>query len=153
MSKTVVYASDGSNSHPTGQGPAGAAFVIDGADPHYFPMETGTNNEAEMHAFVKAVSHASAFCKAGQIVIQTDSQWVAYTVAGYLKLNYLSHYKIDAKNAPRFKVMLDTIQRMWKSEVMTLKWVRREENKEADKASKIAREQAMKMYVKENTDE
>lgn len=143
----IIYSSDGSNSDAKGLGPAGAAFVVNGANPQYFLLETGTNNQAEMFGFMRAVNRAALELKGDvPVIFHTDSQWLCYTVAGYLGLDYLPHYMLAVKNKARFEPMLDNIKRDWNSTFMTLKWIPREQNREADRAANIARERAIAKY-------
>lgn len=143
---TIIYSSDGSNSHPRGEGPAGAAFVVNGAKPRYFLLERGSNNEAEMYGLAMAIAEAGFQTDDGSPVeIHTDSQWCAYIVAGYLKLSYLPHYALSKKNEDRFTSLLQTIELNWQPN-FTLKWVPRKLNREADRAANVARERAIEKY-------
>lgn len=142
-----IYHSDGSNSHPKGQGPAGAAFMINGRDAHYFPMETGTNNDSEFRGLVEAIEHFAVVHQPGDSAIfKSDSEYVVRTVAGWLNLVYHPvRYGLTSKSV-KFRPLLERIALVWDNRKMSLYWIPREDNMLADKASKEACDRAKKLY-------
>lgn len=141
---------DGSNSHPKGAGPAGAAFVVlDAATGSEYTRgkrchPSGTNNKMELTAILAALEWSNLHTNmVNRVKIITDSQWATYTLAKVLKLDYLPHY--DTKHYPG---IFDQIKILWEKDRMTLAWVKRSLNKIADEAAKAATEDAKQIYKK-----
>lgn len=143
-----IYNSDGSNSHPKGFGPAGAAFVINGRDPHYILLPEGTNNVCELTAIVEAMEHFVVSCPIEDTAIfKSDSQWTVRIIAGIYNLPYHPiKYGLAHSVKERMGELFKRLDVVFDDHRMAVWWVPREENSAADHAANVARERAMEKY-------
>jgi ribonuclease HI len=147
-----LYNSDGSNSSPTGDGPAGAAFVLRLPDQkpinRQFPLAFGTNNIAEMTGMAEAIEHFAIHSTPEDTAIfHGDSQWVIRVLAG--ELNLAAHpikYGMAANVRSRYLPLIKRIADVWDSSRMSLVWIPRNLNSLADQAANNARKKALEKY-------
>lgn len=90
-------------------------------------MGRGTNNEAEYHALILGLLHALAE-GADEVEVRGDSQLVLRQVSG--------QYKMKAENLK--PLLADAKGALAKFRKVKLEWIPRDQNGEADEASKKA---------------
>lgn len=124
---------DGASTPQAGRkGPAAAAIYVRHDEKFHYQESlfmNGTNNEAELYALYMAVKWASKNTQKDEnIEILSDSLWVVHCFAKKAKLKYLAHWETT-----HYPDLFLGILKYWDEGRMSIHWIPREKNKNADR--------------------